>query len=174
MTIHEVSERTGLTPDTLRWYEKIGLLAPVRKTGGKRNYSEREVRWIGYIKCMRRAALPVDAILEYIRIYRGNAPDSKARRRAILVEQYGLLKKDLEERRQALDYLRLKIDWFDGRVSDFEAALKGSTSGPLLSNDPELADEIHARAAGVAPAIRHPNAKPPTPGNRHGAPANPL
>ena len=70
MTIHEVAERTGLTPDTLRWYEKIGLLAPVRKTGGKRNYSEREVRWIGYIKCMRRAALPVDAILEYIRIYR--------------------------------------------------------------------------------------------------------
>ena len=35
MTIHEVAERTGLTPDTLRWYEKIGLLAPVRKTGGQ-------------------------------------------------------------------------------------------------------------------------------------------
>ena len=102
MTIHEVAERTGLSPDTLRWYEKIGLLAPVRKTGGKRNYSEREVRWIGYIKCMRRAALPVDAILEYIRIYRKNAPDSKAKRRAILVEQYELLKKDLEERQQAL------------------------------------------------------------------------
>lgn len=67
MNIREVAERTGLTPDTLRWYEKIGLLAPVRKIGGRRDYSEREVRWIGYIKCMRRAALPVDAILEYIR-----------------------------------------------------------------------------------------------------------
>lgn len=159
MTIHEVAERTGLTPDTLRWYEKIGLLAPVRKTGGKRNYSEREVRWIGYIKCMRRAALPVDAILEYIRIYRKNAPDSKAKRRAILVEQYELLKKDLEERQQALEYLRLKIDWFDGRVADLEAALKNVASDTLLSGDPELADESHARASGVAPAIRHPNEK---------------
>lgn len=160
MTIKEVAERTGLTPDTLRWYEKIGLLAPVRKTGGRRNYSEREVRWIGYIKCMRRAALPVDAILEYIRIYRKNAPDSKAKRRAILVQQYELLRKDLEERQRALEYLRLKIDWFDGRVSDLEAALKDATPDTLLSGDPELADEAHARASGVAPALRHPNQKP--------------
>ena len=157
MTIREVSERTGLTPDTLRWYEKIGLLAPVRKTGGRRDYSEREVRWIGYIKCMRRAALPVDAIIEYIRIYREDAPDSKAKRRAILLEQYELLRKDLEERRKALDYLRLKIDWFDGRVSDLEAALKPATPEALQAGDPELADASHAVAAGVAPAIHHPN-----------------
>ena len=108
---------------------------------------------------MRRTALPVDAILEYIRIYRKNAPDSKAKRRAILVEQYELLKKDLEERQQALEYLRLKIDWFDGRVADLEAALKNVASDTLLSGDPELADESHARASGVAPAIRHPNEK---------------
>lgn len=157
MTIREVSERTGLTPDTLRWYEKIGLLAPVRKTGGRRDYSEREVRWIGYIKCMRRAALPVDAIIEYIRIYREDAPDSKAKRRAILLEQYELLRKDLEERRKALEYLRLKIDWFDGRVSDLEAALKTATPEALQAGDPELADASHAAAAGVAPAIHHPN-----------------
>lgn len=163
MNIREVAERTGLTPDTLRWYEKIGLLAPVRKIGGRRDYSEREVRWIGYIKCMRRAALPVDAILEYIRIYRKNAPDSKAKRRAILVEQYELLKKDLEERQQALDYLRLKIDWFDGRVTDLEDALKSASADTLLSGDPELADEAHARVAGVAPNIHHPNEKPPAP-----------
>lgn len=157
MTIREVSERTGLTPDTLRWYEKIGLLAPVRKTGGRRDYSEREVRWIGYIKCMRRAALPVDAIIEYIRIYREDAPDSKAKRRAILLEQYELLRKDLEERRKALEYLRLKIDWFDGRVSDLEAALKTATPEALQAGDPELADASHAAAVGVVPAIHHPN-----------------
>lgn len=157
MTIREVAERTGLTLDTLRWYEKIGLLAPVRKAHGRRDYSEREVRWIGYIKCMRRAALPVDAIIDYIRIYRENKPDSKARRRAILMEQYELLRKDLEERRKVLEYLRLKIDWFDGRVADLESALKTSTPDELLAGDPELADAAHAKASGVAPAIHHPN-----------------
>ncbi len=156
MNIREVSQRTGLSPDTLRWYEKVGLLAPVRKKGGRRDYSEREIRWIGYVKCMRRANLPVEAIVEYIRLYRAGDESSRARRRAILVDHYERLSRDLEERRQALEYLRLKIDWFDGRVKDLEEALKNA-SAEALSADPELADAAHARLSNVAPAIRHPN-----------------
>lgn len=156
MNIREVSQRTGLSPDTLRWYEKVGLLAPVRKKGGRRDYSEREIRWIGYVKCMRRANLPVEAIVEYIRLFRAGDESSRARRRAILADHYERLSRDLEERRQALEYLRLKIDWFDGRVKDLEEALKNA-SAEALSADPELADAAHARLSNVAPAIQHPN-----------------
>ncbi len=156
MNIREVSERTGLSPDTLRWYEKAGLLAPVRKKGGKRDYSEREVRWIGYVKCMRKADLPVEAIAEYIRLYREGSDATRDRRRAILADHYERLRRDLEERRQALEYLRLKIDWFDGRVSDVEEALR-LASAEALAADPELPDEAHSRLTHTAPSIRHPN-----------------
>ena len=44
-------------------------------------------------------------------------------------------------------------------MADLEAALKNVASDTLLSGDPELADESHARASGIAPAIRHPNEK---------------
>lgn len=160
MDIREVSERTGLTPDTLRWYEKVGLLAPVRKKGGRRDYSEREVRWIGYVKCMRRANLPVDAIVEYIRLYREEGDASRDRRRAILAEHYETLRKDVEERLRALEYLRLKLDWFDGRVADVETALRELPTEALSQSDPELADIAHARLSRVAPAIHHPNETP--------------
>ena len=53
MTIAQVSEKYGLTADTLRYYERIGLLPPVGRTaGGIRNYDESDCRWVEYIKCM--------------------------------------------------------------------------------------------------------------------------
>lgn len=56
MTISEVSEKYGLTPDTLRYYERIGLIPPVPRTkSGLRDYDESSCNWIEFIKCMRGA-----------------------------------------------------------------------------------------------------------------------
>ena len=53
MTISEVSEKFGLTPDTLRYYERIGLIPPVPRTrSGLRDYDESSCNWIEFIKCM--------------------------------------------------------------------------------------------------------------------------
>ena len=58
MTIAEVAKKYGLTADTLRYYERIGLLATVNRTsGGIRDYSEEDCRWVEYIKCMRAAGV---------------------------------------------------------------------------------------------------------------------
>jgi len=61
MTITEVSKKYELSPDTLRYYERIGLLPSVnRNKGGIRDYTEEDCKWIEFIKCMRGAGLPIE------------------------------------------------------------------------------------------------------------------
>ena len=67
MKIAEVSERFGLSSDTLRYYERIGLLQPVnRSESGIRDYNEADIRRVDFIKCMRSAGLPIEVLIEYV------------------------------------------------------------------------------------------------------------
>lgn len=60
MLISEVSEKYAISPDTLRYYERIGLLPPVRRSkSGFRDYSESDLNWVNFIKCIRGAGLPI-------------------------------------------------------------------------------------------------------------------
>lgn len=71
MTIQEVCVQMGLTQDTLRYYEKAGMIPPVKRTpGGTRDYGQEDLRWISLAKCLRGAGLPVQAIVEYVRLFR--------------------------------------------------------------------------------------------------------
>ena len=63
MTIKEVSEKYQITQDTLRYYERIGMIPAVPRTsGGIRNYGEADLGWIELALCMRNAGLPVESI----------------------------------------------------------------------------------------------------------------
>ena len=99
MTIKEVSEKYGITQDTLRYYERVGMIPPVHRTaGGIRDYQPEDLSWVELAKCMRGAGLPVDAMVEYVRLYRqgeGTIPD----RLRLLTQQ-----------RQALTAQRSQID----------------------------------------------------------------
>jgi len=67
MKIAEVSERYGLSSDTLRYYERIGLLPPVnRAESGIRDYTELDARRVEFVKCMRSAGLPIEVLIAYI------------------------------------------------------------------------------------------------------------
>jgi DNA-binding transcriptional MerR regulator len=69
MKIAEVSERYGVSSDTLRYYERIGLIPPVnRSESGIRDYNGIDVRRVEFIKCMRGAGLPIEALIEYVRL----------------------------------------------------------------------------------------------------------
>ena len=69
MKISEVSEQCGVSADTLRYYERIGLLPPVnRSESGIRDYNELDVRRVGFIKCMRTAGLPVEVLITYYQL----------------------------------------------------------------------------------------------------------
>lgn len=69
MKIGEISEHYGITSDTLRYYERIGLIPTVnRNESGIRDYNEMDIKRVEFIKCMRRAGLPIEALIEYIRL----------------------------------------------------------------------------------------------------------
>jgi DNA-binding transcriptional MerR regulator len=70
VTIAEVSKKYGLSADTLRYYERIGLLPNInRSNSGIRDYSEEDCRWIEYIKCMRSAGISIETLVEYVTLF---------------------------------------------------------------------------------------------------------
>lgn len=80
MTIAEASKKYQMTPDTLRYYERVGLIPPVPRTaGGIRDYDEESFRWIEFAKCMRSAGLPIEALVEYVALYRQGESTFEAR-----------------------------------------------------------------------------------------------
>ncbi|MDR3115076.1 MAG: MerR family transcriptional regulator, partial [Treponema sp.] len=84
MTIAEVAERYGLSTDTLRYYERIGLLAPVPRTkGGIRDYGEIDLMVVDFVKCMRSAGIPVESLIEYMTLLQ-QGETTRETRKAIL------------------------------------------------------------------------------------------
>lgn len=113
MTIAEASEKYGLSADTLRYYERIGLIPAVPRTkGGARNYDEDSCRWIELMKCMRRAGVQIEALIEYVALFKqGDATISA--RRDLLVEQRAQLTERMEDMRQSIQRLDGKIDLYE-------------------------------------------------------------
>ena len=69
MTIREVSEKYGISQDTLRYYERIGMIPEVTRTAsGIRNYQPEDLGWVELAICMRGAGLPVEALIEYVKL----------------------------------------------------------------------------------------------------------
>ena len=82
MKIAEVSERYGISSDTLRYYERIGLIPPVnRNESGIRDYNELDIRRVEFIKCMRSAGLPIEVLIEYIGLVQQGDQTIEARKR---------------------------------------------------------------------------------------------
>ncbi|MDR0634174.1 MAG: MerR family transcriptional regulator [Azoarcus sp.] len=87
MTIAEAGRKYGLTADTPRYYERIGLIPPVgRGAGGIRNYTEFDGDWIDFIKHMRNAGVRVEALMKYVALFQQGDATASARKQ-ILVEQ---------------------------------------------------------------------------------------
>lgn len=110
MTIAEVSKKYGLTADTLRYYERIGLLPPVnRNKSGNRDYSETDCGWIEFIKCMREAGLSIETLSEYITLFRQGNETLKAREN-LLIRERNKLKERLNAMQTTLERLNYKIE----------------------------------------------------------------
>jgi len=113
MRIAEVSEQCDITPDTLRYYERIGLLPPVnRSESGIRDYDEIDLKRVEFIKCMRSAGLPIEVLIEYVSLVQQGDQTSEARKE-ILVEQRAQLAAKMEEMQKTLDLLDYKIEVYE-------------------------------------------------------------
>lgn len=116
MKIAEVSEQYGISLDTLRYYERIGLIPPVtRNESGIRDYNELDVRRVEFVKCMRSAGLPIEVLIEYIGLVQRGDQTIEARK-DILVEQRQLLISRMEQMQKTLDILNHKIEMYEKAV----------------------------------------------------------
>ena len=124
MHIAKIAEKYGISQDTLRYYERIGLIPPVtRGTGGIRDYSEEDERWVEFMICMRGAGLSIEALIEYVTLFR-QGDRTRAPRKAILVEQRDVLAAKIGEMQRTLDRLDMKIARYDDVLVACEKKLK--------------------------------------------------
>jgi len=116
MTIAEVSRKYALSQDTLRYYERIGMIPSVNRTqSGLRNYTEQDCRWIELAKCMRSAGLPVEVMIEYLKLTQQGDETIHARLELLLEQRTQLLaqKTAIDS---TLDRLNFKIGRYEKAV----------------------------------------------------------
>ena len=116
MKIMEVSQQYGLSSDTLRYYERIGLIPPVNRNGsGIHDYNELDLRRVEFIKYMRSAGLPVEVLIEYVGLVQ-KGDQTIETRKEILKEQREQLAAKMTEMQKTLDLLDYKIEVYENAV----------------------------------------------------------
>lgn len=123
MTIAEVSKKYDLTQDTIRYYERIGLIPTIPRTqNGIRDFNEESCKWIEFIKCMRNAGMEIEILLEYVELFKQGKSTVKARKE-LLEEQREKLtqkQKNINATIERLDYkLKLYDEIISGKRKDF-------------------------------------------------------
>lgn len=127
MTISEVSKQFDLSADTLRYYERIGLLPVIQKnSSGNRDYSEEDLKIIDFVKCMRNASLPINVLIEYMELFR-KGDSTIEQRKQILQEQ----KQDLEQKIIDMQIIAQRLDT---KINNYE--------NKLLKREKELIKKI--------------------------------
>lgn len=120
MTIKEVSEKYDISQDTLRYYERVGMIPEVTRTpGGIRDYQPEDLGWVEMAICMRGAGLPVEALIEYVKLYQMGEKTFAARLQ-LLQEQRQSLEKQKEQLQAAMDRLDYKISRYQKAVETGE------------------------------------------------------
>ena len=116
MTIKEVSEEFGISQDTLRYYERVGLIPPVTRTSsGNRDYQESDLGWVENAVWMRNAGVPIEALIEYVKLYQMGDTTFEARRQ-LLQEQYDALQEQKEQIEATMKRLAYKVSRYEKAV----------------------------------------------------------
>ena len=116
MTITQVSQKYGLSQDTLRYYERIGIIPPVpRNKSGIRDYDE--------VSCSCSSGIQIEALIEYVSLFQQGDATLDARK-ALLIDQRDQLLERMEQMQQSLDRLNQKIQNYEQVMAAAEAKLK--------------------------------------------------
>ena len=126
-SIAQVSKEFGLSQDTLRYYERVGAVPPVHRTAsGIRDYTEEDRGWVSLAKCMRSAGLPIEVMIEYLRLFQEG--DSTFEARLVLLQDQ---LEALEDQKAAIEST---IDRLKYKVAGYEKAVK---TGKLEWDEPD-------------------------------------
>lgn len=128
MTIREVAAKTNMSTDTLRYYERIGLLPPVpRNAAGIRNYDEYFVNFINFIKKLKASGMSLEHIIDYIRLAEMGDATIQERKKLLAEARETLIEK--------INSLQLIAELADYQLRNYENLLQPETYA-LLNRHP--------------------------------------
>ncbi|MDE1691492.1 MerR family transcriptional regulator [Streptococcus suis] len=121
MNIKEVSQVTGLSADTIRYYERIGLVPKIaRKSSGVRDFVENDVAILEFIRCFRSAGMSIERLIEYMGLVQAGDSTVEAR--------LDLLKEEQEELRSRLSEIQQALDRLDYKIENYQTILRGAVN----------------------------------------------
>ena len=124
MKIAEVSKRYDISADTLRYYERVGLLRNVaRNASGIREYNETNCNAVEFVKCMRGAGVSIEALIEYMDLFE-EGEHTAAARKALLEEQRELVRSRIADLQAGLDRLDYKIAHYESVIFEAEKGMR--------------------------------------------------
>jgi DNA-binding transcriptional MerR regulator len=149
-SIQQVAELTGLSIDTLRYYERIGLLEKVgRASSGHRRYEQKDLDWIGLLINLRETGMPLAHMLHFAELRRQG--DATATERLLILEQHQCsLQQQMQKLEQHMSALQQKIAHKRAFLMQREAAShsahpSGKTEAEIEVVDPETPVSLSTR-----------------------------
>lgn len=117
MNIKSASDLLGISADTIRYYERVGLVPPItRTTTGIRDFQDQDIEALEFIKCFRLAGVSVDSLVDYMSLYQ-KGDETREERLGILEAEQKKLEELLSQLQVALNRLNLKIKHYkDGKI----------------------------------------------------------
>lgn len=112
----EAAARSGFSLDTLRYYEREGILPPVaRSAGGHRQFSEADLGTLGFLRCLRETGMPIEKLRRYGALCRDDSTIPE--RIALLEEHAAAVKDEIEELLRQQARLDEKLAWYRGELT---------------------------------------------------------
>lgn len=107
--------RTGLSLDTLRYYEREGLIGPIRRdAGGRRRYSEGDLAWLDVVTCLRRSGMGIADLRRFVGVLRDGAASS--------TEPVEMLRLHRERLVEDIEQIQAAISVIDGKIVHYQGA----------------------------------------------------
>jgi DNA-binding transcriptional MerR regulator len=129
LSIGQVAERTGMSVHALRFYEREGILHPVRRgSGGRRVYSDEDVEWLAVCSSLRASGMPLAAIRRYAELVR-QGPGNEKDRLTLLLQHQQHVTSQIGQLSECLDMIRYKVGVYEEHLSQ-------GTAGQLWSAQP--------------------------------------
>ena len=116
----QAAEQSGFSLDTLRYYERIGLLDDIgRAPSGHRRFREEDLEWLGVLRCLRDTGMPIAQMCRYAELARCGQP-TLADRLALLIEHDEQVRERIAALQAEQAHLQEKINWYRGQIGDDE------------------------------------------------------
>ncbi|MGX7150162.1 MerR family transcriptional regulator [Enterococcus ureasiticus] len=121
MNSKEAAEMFDLTTDTVRYYERVGVIPPIKRDkNGYRVYTTRDLNWIYLAKSLRQAGVSIESLIEFATLSQlgGNVENAQ---KQILHDQLQEITDKLEKMTKTRDLLQYKIDTYDEHIAKFKS-----------------------------------------------------